>query len=47
MLCTCTGAFANVNVPSYPVVFCEALALVHPVGVWAPLYFAVFVFTPV
>ena len=39
----CTNAFAYVSIPWCPVVFFEALVLVHPAGVCAPLHFVVFV----
>ena len=41
LLCTRASAFAYVEVPSCPAVFCEALAPVHAAGVCPPMHFAV------
>ena len=41
LLCTCASAFAYVEVPSCPAVFCEALAPVLPAGVCPPMHFTV------
>ena len=43
---TRASAFAYVNVPSCPAVFCEALALMQPSGVGVPLHFTVLVRAP-
>ena len=45
LLCTCTSAFAYV--PSCSAMFRDSVAPVQLAGVWIPLYFAVFVHTPV
>ena len=42
LFCTCASAFAYVNIPSCPTVFCEALAPMHAAGVCAPLLFGLF-----
>lgn len=40
------SAFAYVNVPLFPAVFCEVLAEEHPAGFCVPLHFTVFVCAP-
>ena len=43
LLCTHTSAFAHVNIPSCPAVFCEAHVPVHLLRICFPLHFAAFV----
>ena len=46
LFCTHASAFAHVNVPSCPTVFCEALAPMHAAWVCASLLFLLFVHAP-
>lgn len=46
LLCIHASAFAYVDVPLFPAVFCEVLAEVHPAGFCVPLHFTVFVCAP-